>query len=318
MMTSKMTHKSQTAVVNAHTHLEDSWLEGVRPQTSQPFPLWLKRHTRRGRLLKAQPEAERKQQARIEQEIKKMQAGGTTHVGDVTQTGLSIEPLLLSGLSGVVYIEVIGLEEGVGEFMFQRAVQMLDTFRPHERHGMRVGLTAHAPYSLPPSTFELIRDFCLKEDVPLCIHVAEHPAENELLRHGRGALWDLPIQLGGQTRPHVPGRTSIHYLHELGMLDTRPLLIHMVHVSDKELDLVAQSGAKIVHCPRSNALLQAGRMPLEKMIARDIPVALGTNSLSSSPSLDVREEAAYAHELHQGVVDGSHIDKMLQNRDFFT
>lgn len=300
-------------LVNAHTHLEGSWLSGVRPEKPQPFPIWLKRYTRRSRLLKSQPQAEQRQQAQIEKGIEALLAAGTTHVGDITQTGLSIEPLLASGLAGVIYLEIIGLEEGVGEFMFQRAVQMLEHFRPQERHGMRLGLTTHSPYTVPPDVFEMTRDYCLKEDVPLCIHVAEHAAENELLLHGRGELWQLPIRLGGTVHPHVPGKRSIKYLEELGVLDTKPLLIHMVHATEGELDLVAKRGAKIVHCPRSNYLLESGRMPLEKIIERGISVALGTDGLSSSPSLDVRAEAAYAKEIHGKRVTAGQIEELLGN-----
>ncbi len=305
-------------LVNAHTHLEGSWLAGVRPDAPQPFPVWLQRHIRRSRLLKQLDDAEARQLAAIEAGIEALLAAGTTHIGDISQTGLSIEPLLDSGLAGVVYIELLGLEAEAGTFMFERALQLLDRYRPQERHGLRIGLTAHAPYSVRPEIFSRVAAFCAREAVPLCIHAAETPAENELLLHGRGALYDLPIRLGGQTRPHVPGQTAVRYLADLGVLEAQPLLVHMVHVSDEELDLVAQSGSKVAHCPRSNRLLQAGgRMPLEKMLARGIPVALGTDSLASSPSLDVREEAASARRLHGAAVAPAVIDTLLGNAAVF-
>jgi cytosine/adenosine deaminase-related metal-dependent hydrolase len=52
-------------------------------------------------------------------------------------------------------------------------------------------------------------------------------------------------------------------------------------------------------------------MPLEKFLAAGVPVALGTDSLSSSPSLDVSEEAEEAIRLHAGRVPAEAIRAML-------
>jgi 5-methylthioadenosine/S-adenosylhomocysteine deaminase len=104
-------------------------------------------------------------------------------------------------------------------------------------------------------------------------------------------------------------------MESLGILETRPLLVHVVHVSDEDLDTIAACGAKIAHCPRSNMLLQAGKMPLEKMLARNIPVAIGTDSLASSPSLDVREEAETAVKMHHNAVSETDILKLLHNSE---
>jgi cytosine/adenosine deaminase-related metal-dependent hydrolase len=92
----------------------------------------------------------------------------------------------------------------------------------------------------------------------------------------------------------------------------------MNHASDEDLDIIAASEAKVAHCPRSNQLLQAGRMPLEKMLARNIPVAIGTDSLASSPSLDVRQEAQTAVTLHQNHVEQKSILSHLHNSSVLT
>ena len=56
-------------------------------------------------------------------------------------------------------------------------------------------------------------------------------------------------------------------------------------------------------------------MPLEKMLTRRIPVAIGTDSLASSPSIDVREEAETAVILHQGHVGQNAILPLLHNNE---
>jgi aminodeoxyfutalosine deaminase len=86
-------------------------------------------------------------------------------------------------------------------------------------------------------------------------------------------------------------------------LEARPLLVHLTQISPDELPLLAEFGATVAHCPRANRQLQMGEMPLAAMVAQGIPVALGTESLAASPSLDVREEAGLlAPEVAEGLL----------------
>jgi cytosine/adenosine deaminase-related metal-dependent hydrolase len=98
----------------------------------------------------------------------------------------------------------------------------------------------------------------------------------------------------------------------LGALALQPLLVHGVQVSEADVKRIAASGGRVVHCPRSNSRLHCGRMPLELYFKHGVPVYLGTESLASSPSLDVREEAEAAVELHEGRFSAKTIQAMLQ------
>ncbi|MEW5988465.1 MAG: amidohydrolase family protein [Chloroflexota bacterium] len=302
-----------SSVVNAHTHLEQSWLAEIRPgPEGLPFPTWIGRLIERGRALRASGLAEQTRWRAVERGIEALLAAGTTHMGDISPAGVSIEPLLDSGLAGVVYVELYGLDRQQWQPMFERARQLIEQYRPQERNGMCLGLTVHAPYSTHAEAFRAASAYCLREEVPLCIHAAESPYEHQALLEGKGPLYEL--YAGLSQRPlDPPGLTPIQYLESLGVLECRPLLIHVTQVSDEELDIIARTGCKVAHCPRSNQLLQCGRMPLEKMLARGIPVALGTDSLGSSPSLDVREEAEAAVQLHQGKIGAEVIHSLLGN-----
>jgi 5-methylthioadenosine/S-adenosylhomocysteine deaminase len=219
-----------------------------------------------------------------------------------------------SGLSGVVYLEVIGINREQSLASFERVRQQLEKHRPHEKNGMRIGISPHAPYSTHPDAFRTVAEYCLKEEVPVCIHLAESPYENQALNEGTGPFLDMAARMSVDPPP-IPKLSSVGYMESLGILETRPLLVHMVHVSDHDLDTIAAYGAAVAHCPRSNQLLQAGRMPLEKMLARNIPVAIGTDSLASSPSLDVWEEGETAVILHQGIVEQNDILPLLHNSE---
>lgn len=298
-------------LVNAHTHLDQCWAAAFRPKTATPFHSWLLRQTRRDQKVLESESGEMRIQAGVEQGIIELLKAGTTHVGDVTRTGQSIAPLLASGLSGVAYIDILGLEQGVGDFMLTRAIQLLDQYRPQQRNNLQIGLSLNALYNTSFKTVESVVAFCETEAVPLCVHAAESELENHALIDGAGHLYELPQILGSDLRPDVSGKSAIRTLRELGVLDLKPLLIHVNHATKAELDIIKKSGAVVAHCPRASHILQNGPAMLKRMLLKEIPVALGTESLALVESLDVRDEAAFAKEIHAGFVYPGAIDEML-------
>ena len=119
----------------------------------------------------------------------------------------------------------------------------------------------------------------------------------------------------GMRRSSVPGMRPVSYLAALGVLDARPLLVHAVHVTEEDVRAIADAGCAVAHCPRSNDRLSCGRMPLERYLAAGVRVYLGTDSRASSPSLDLRDEAAFARELHAGLVPPEQVNA-LADRPF--
>ena len=304
-------------IVNSHTHLELGWLHYLCPQEhGLAFPRWMEKLVKRISKAREAGVRDRLMARSITEGIATLKAAGTTHVGDITQSGLSIEPLFDSGLSGIVYIEVLGMVREVGMFMVERAIQFVEEFRPKETT-LRIGITAHAPYSTHPDVFRTTASYCAANDVPLCVHIAESSAEVTYLQNGSGALYDMNKKFGLTDHFTPPHTTPVQYLADLGVLRAKPQLVHVVHATDAELDLIAHSGSKIAHCPRSNQRLQCGRFPLEKALARNIPVAFGTDSLASSPSLDVSDELTFAKQLHQNYVSPEILEGLLHNTNVF-
>lgn len=97
------------------------------------------------------------------------------------------------------------------------------------------------------------------------------------------------------------GVRPVAWLATEGLLDQRATLAHAVWLDDEEIDLVATSGAAIAHNPTSNAYLASGTLPLEQLIKRNIPVALGTDGPSCGHRQDLFEcmkQAVFAQRLH--------------------
>ncbi len=86
------------------------------------------------------------------------------------------------------------------------------------------------------------------------------------------------------------GEHPLAYADDLGALDDSTFLAHGVHVDDTEIDLLAESGAAVVHCPASNMKLASGMAPVQRLREAGVTVALGTDGAASNNDLDVFDE----------------------------
>ncbi len=297
-------------LTNAHTHLELTDLAHLCPTEPVSIVSWM------GRLawnLRKQSKA--RTQASIERGTAELQACGTTHLGDITRTWLSVEPLMVSGLHGVVYLEVMGHNKNKAFKRLEQAKIEIRKARQYPGYGsMQVGLSLHAPYSCHPDLLRVGAEWCRAEGVPLCIHAAESAAETKFLLSGKLPLVKGPVASLVKkllSLPVSPGLRPIPYLARLGVLAARPLLVHAVHVTGDDIGLIANADCAVVHCPRSNDLLSCGRMPLDSYLAAGVPVYIGTDSRASSPDLDVRAEAEFAQRLHAGLVESQNITHLI-------
>ena len=75
-------------------------------------------------------------------------------------------------------------------------------------------------------------------------------------------------------------RSSIELYKEKGLLDDKTVLYHGVHMSEKDIELVAETQASVVHCPNSNLWSGAGMAPVSKMLEKGVNVCLGTDFAS--------------------------------------
>jgi len=297
-------------VTNGHTHLELGWMSGHCPAvTGQSFVSWANRLV--SRRFDADDSREQVTDAAIEDGILELMAAGMTHVGDVSATGRSIGPLLASGLKGIVYVEVLGLDAVTAQTRFDRARAIIDQWRPQARDDFQIGLSIHAPYSVIPGLWEMALNYARREALPLCIHVAESAAEFDFWTRDTGPLVDEYYLALDLLPPKAPLITPVQYLEDIGALDLKPLLVHGIHVTAADIMRIAEHECAVVHCPRSNLRLQCGRMPLEAYLTAGVPVYLGTDSRASSPSLDVHDDLEVAMGLHYGRVAPEAIAALL-------
>ncbi len=270
-------------LVNAHTHLSLTVLEGTAPPSA--FPEWL--DTVVPRILAMDPPIIA---ASAATGVRRMLAAGITAVGDVTYRDESVAPAAEAGLAGVFFREVLGKagDEVVG-FLDETGFPP-DTPDPRTR----IGLSAHSPYSTGPDAIcETVR-IARETGLPFMMHVAESPAEEALLLRGEGRLANLAGRLAPDFDP--PGVGTVTYLDGLGVLDGM-IAVHAIRVDDTEIALLAEKARGVVLCPRSNTYLEFGAPPVRAYVDAGVPLALGTDSIASNRSFDLFEEARALREI---------------------
>ncbi len=77
------------------------------------------------------------------------------------------------------------------------------------------------------------------------------------------------------------GERDLEHFHSLGLTGPRGVMFHAVWLSDREIEIIAQTGTKVVHCPVANAYLGYGVAPISHMLSRGITVGLGTDGAAS-------------------------------------
>jgi 5-methylthioadenosine/S-adenosylhomocysteine deaminase len=142
-------------------------------------------------------------------------------------------------------------------------------------------IAPHAPYTVSDATFERIATYAAELDLPVHIHV--HETEDE-------------IQQSIATHHTRP----VARLQALGLLSPGLIAVHAVHLQPAEIDLLAQHGCSVAHCPSSNLKLASGIAPVAAMLKAGINVGLGTDGAASNNRLDLLNEMRTAALLAKG------------------
>lgn len=89
---------------------------------------------------------------------------------------------------------------------------------------------------------------------------------------------------------------------QFGLLTPQTVLAHGVHLSDDELELLAERKTRISHCPNSNLFLGSGLFPLRRVLQHGVEVGLGSDiGAGTTPSLLNAMSDAYKVQQVRGV-----------------
>ncbi|WP_278312555.1 amidohydrolase [Lolliginicoccus levis] len=141
-------------------------------------------------------------------------------------------------------------------------------------------LMPHSVYALDDAQLRRIAGTAEQLGSRIHVHAAENAGELELVREQHGA-------------------TPIEVLARTGLLTSRTVIAHAVHLTATDIALIAEAGATVAHCPWSNLKLASGVAPVRALLDAGVRVALGTDGAVSSNSLDMWSTLRLAAVLHK-------------------
>ena len=272
--------------VNAHSHAFQRALRGH--EEGPDFWGW------RDRMI-AHAERQTPETVRSQYEIayREMRAAGYTAVGEFHYLGFD-EALAASEAAqaaGIGFVLLYAAYARGGSERFRQASveEYLRQVEELRTHGLTVGLAPHSVRACPPDWLEAIARHAEHEGLVLHVHADEQLREVEecLTEHGV-----RPIELLART----------------GCLGTRTTVVHATHADDAELDLLADSGARICVCPTTEANLGDGFLRVEAVCERGIGLCIGSDSnVRVDPLEELRELEGIARrrKLARGVISAS-------------
>ncbi|MDN5312066.1 MAG: 5-methylthioadenosine/S-adenosylhomocysteine deaminase [Thermoanaerobacteraceae bacterium] len=147
---------------------------------------------------------------------------------------------------------------------------------------IKVMVGPHAPYTCSPGYLRKVVGLARELNVGIHIHIAESADEvEESLKNY--------------------GKSPVRHIYDLGLFDIPTVAAHCVHLSDEDIEILAENKVSVVNNPTSNLKLASGFAPVEKMIKKGINVALGTDGPSSNNNLNMFEEINLAAIINKSV-----------------
>ncbi|MEG3190733.1 TRZ/ATZ family hydrolase [Lysobacter sp. D1-1-M9] len=163
---------------------------------------------------------------------------------------------------------------------FDRAAEVHDQWRDDAL--VATAFVPHAPYTVSDASFERIRMLADQLDVPVHLHTHETAGE-----------------VADSLRDH--GQRPLARLDRLGLVNDRLIAVHMTQLTDAEIELCAQRGVSVVHCPESNLKLGSGFCRAGALQRAGVNLAIGTDGCASNNDLDMFGETRTAALLAKAV-----------------
>ena len=163
------------------------------------------------------------------------------------------------------YIGIVGMDRNSPDNLrntADEAVASTQALYDHVRDYPRVKAII-TPRFVPSCSPEMLTALAVQArelDLPIQSHLCETPKEIE---------WVLELE------PQAACYADVY--HRYGLLNEKTLMAHSVYPSEKDIELLQQSGATVVHCPTSNCNLGSGIAPIRQLLDAGVNIAMGTD-----------------------------------------
>jgi 5-methylthioadenosine/S-adenosylhomocysteine deaminase len=154
------------------------------------------------------------------------------------------------------------------------------------------------PINSSPALLKEMRRFVDDNALGVSTHVAESHGVLEAVRKG------------------CASDGVVEYLHKFGITGPNSVFAHSVHLTKRDIEILASTGTSVSHNPVSNMMLGDGVAPVTKLLAANVTVALGTDGAASNHSQDMFETMKMAsllqkvHHCNSSVIDAWTVMRM--------
>jgi 5-methylthioadenosine/S-adenosylhomocysteine deaminase len=272
-------HVLMPGLINCHTHAAMSLMRGLADDIA--LMPWLEQHIWPAEQAVV---SERYVQDASLLACAEMLSGGITCFNDMyfypQATAAAATQAGMRANLGLLVIDFPSAYANDADDYLQKGFDAHDTWRNNPL--ITSSIAPHAPYTVSNQTLHKVITYA--EQLGLGIHTHLHETQDEIVKS------DAQYSL----RP-------IQRLAELGLLGPNFVAAHGVHLLANEIELLAEYGCHIVHCPSSNLKLASGIAPVAQLLAKGVNVALGTDGAASNNRLDIFAEMRLAALLAKGV-----------------
>ncbi|WP_244255904.1 amidohydrolase family protein [Rathayibacter sp. VKM Ac-2760] len=277
-------------LVNAHSHLQYTCMAAVGRGRYSGFEDW-------SRAFQEVYEQPHDWGASAAAGLEIAVSTGTTAIADIV-TDLDALRVLEDGrVHGIAYWELMSLLEddwrGSGRAITAELVRTSGV--------TRIGLSPHAPYSLDTPVLSDLTGLSQELGVRRHLHLAESAWEAEYTMHGRGDLAEQWRRWGYDgfhlLRNGGSALRPVAYAETIGALGDDVHIAHGIYVDADDRATLRRTGTSVALCPRSNAVIGLDEAPVADYLREGNAIAVGTDSLSSTPSLDLLGDVAELHRI---------------------
>ena len=290
-------------LINAHCHLDFTRFKGtISPK--QSFTEWIKTINALRRSFTTQDYVDA-----IGEGFEQLAQSGTTTVANIESFPELLPHLPVPPLRTWWFLELIDVRSRVMED--EMLMGALSFFETHPEWLGGFGLSPHAPYTASVDLYRLARTCGEKYGMLATTHIAESVEEHEMFAHATGPMHDFLASLGRDNSDCGQG-SALSHLVEHGVIGPMWLIAHMNYLQDYDYEMVAQTGASVVHCPKCHTYFGHAPFPMKALRQYGVNVCLGTDSLASNNTLDMRAEMREAQVVH-GLGDRELLEMVLLN-----
>lgn len=185
------------------------------------------------------------------------------------------------GIRAVMSRGLTGSEDdsGGGDRRLKAAIDEIEKWK--DLNGLTFMLGPHAPYTCDPGYLREVVSAADELGVGLNIHVSESLDEIRQINEKYGCS---PVEL----------------LDKTGVFRSNTVADHCVHLSDTDIEILAQRGVSVATNPVSNLKLGNGFAPVPKLLDRGVNVCLGTDGAASNNALNMFRDLSFLTLLHKG------------------